>query len=384
MSELKDKLPLVTPSSALKLVNHCYVAGQVLNLVGKPGNAKTYFAAMAAAELTRIHGKQFYVRVIMLSQKDYTDLAGLPVISERNGIKTVTFVPMDELPKEGCWVVLLDEYNRCGQDVANASLQLLQFKKVGNHYELPKDTLVMCTGNLGDDDNTIVRTLDSAMHNRILSVQMQVNDIDFTNYMRGKYGQNCAIANIIEINPSCLNETPGEFPFATPRSLEDVQILLNTFKEEDFDNNEELAIVHTLAAGRAGGTIAAKLLSFLKYRIVVKPIEIIEDLEKAIPKLLKIKDQNAQAERATETASYIMSYPENYFIIKAGDKDADKKKKQIKNICDYFYSSVSKKQPLMPIDTTMAQLKTKLMKRADIFSHLKSDERFISVMKVNV
>lgn len=101
--------------------------------------------------------------------------------------KKVVMTAADIFPEEDgkIHVFFLDEYNRDAEKMA-ASMNLLLSGSIGNQYSLPKRTIVVAAGNLGEDiDKVSVQRLDNATFDRFSSATLMKRDVvsgqEFTN-----------------------------------------------------------------------------------------------------------------------------------------------------------------------------------------------------------
>lgn len=93
--------------------------------------------------------------------------------------KKVVMTAADIFPEEDgkIHVFFLDEYNRDAEKMA-ASMNLLLSGSIGNQYELPRRTIVVAAGNLGEDiDKVSVQRLDNATFDRFSSATMMKRDV---------------------------------------------------------------------------------------------------------------------------------------------------------------------------------------------------------------
>ena len=69
------------------------------------------------------------------------------------------------------YVLFLDELNACSQDIQKAFYSLIHEKRIGE-YHLPEGSVVIGAGNRMQDA-AIVKTMSSALINRMFHVQMK-------------------------------------------------------------------------------------------------------------------------------------------------------------------------------------------------------------------
>lgn len=98
---------------------------------------------------------------------------------ETGKAKRVVMRPADIFPEEDgrVHVFFLDEYNRDSEKMA-ASMNLLLSGSIGSQYTLPKRTIVVAAGNLGEDiDKVSVQRLDNATFDRFSSAVLMQRDV---------------------------------------------------------------------------------------------------------------------------------------------------------------------------------------------------------------
>ena len=71
------------------------------------------------------------------------------------------------------YVLFLDELNACSQEVQKAFYSLIHERRIGE-YHLPEGSIVVGAGNR-IQDSAIVKTMSSALINRMFHVQMKAD-----------------------------------------------------------------------------------------------------------------------------------------------------------------------------------------------------------------
>lgn len=77
------------------------------------------------------------------------------------------------IAREQPYCLFLDELNACSQDVQKAFYSLTLERRVGE-YLMPEGSIVIAAGNRAQD-SAIVRTMSSALINRMIHVQLKVS-----------------------------------------------------------------------------------------------------------------------------------------------------------------------------------------------------------------
>jgi hypothetical protein len=113
--------------------------------------------------------------------------------------------------------LFLDELPACTPDVQKAFYSLLLERRIGEH-RLPRGSWVVAAGNRAED-RALVRTISSALVNRVLVLNVRVDVGEWTRWATG-HGVRPEIIHFIGESPDALNRpVPLEpVPFSTPRS----------------------------------------------------------------------------------------------------------------------------------------------------------------------
>lgn len=181
-------------------------------------------------------------------------------------------------------VLFLDEFNRAPADILNASLQLILDKRLHSHV-LPvidgKATLVVAAINPDGDDYT-VSSLDPALLDRFLQLEVQVDKTEWLAYARSKK-INAIITDFIIEHPDRLYFEPEEGATATPRSWEKLG------KFMDIIDSIDKSHLFTLVKGLVGSEVGSQFVRF--YEDYSKSMKF-ADIEKETKKLLKAHKNN--------------------------------------------------------------------------------------------
>lgn len=195
----------------------------VLKISSKPGVAKSAISRSIAKKMG------YDYKDIRLTMIDETDLGLYPDKTEmefvnKNGDKSKIKVLDFIVPR---WafesnlrptIIHFEELNRASLQVRNAALQILLERQIGNDFFFNENVLMMCSGNLGEEDGTDVEELDSALNNRLIHVEHKLSTEEWIN---GYAEENIhpIIVEYIKSNPDQLYKADGNSPaYATPRS----------------------------------------------------------------------------------------------------------------------------------------------------------------------
>ncbi len=158
------------------------------------------------------------------SQLAPEDIIGVPRIRD----EVSEFLPPKMIARKEPYVLFLDELNACSQEVQKAFYSLIYERRVGE-YHLPEGSVVVGAGNRAQD-SAIVKTMSSALINRMFHVQLKV---DVRQWLDWAYdaGINPWVIDYINARPEHLFSQPpkSEEPFSTPRSWHMLSDLLTEY-----------------------------------------------------------------------------------------------------------------------------------------------------------
>ena len=147
------------------------------------------------------------------SQLAPEDIIGIPQIKG----DTSEFLPPKMIARKEPYVLFLDELNACSQEVQKAFYSLIHERRIGE-YHLPEGSIVVGAGNRAQD-SAIVKTMSSALINRMFHVQMKADPRQWIKWAH-ESGLHPWVIDYITQRPDHLFSEPPktEEPFSTPRS----------------------------------------------------------------------------------------------------------------------------------------------------------------------
>jgi hypothetical protein len=147
------------------------------------------------------------------SQLAPEDLLGVPQI-----IDGVTrFCPPAMIAREQPYCLFLDELNACSQDVQKAFYSLILERRVGE-YVMPEGSIVIAAGNRAQD-SAIVRTMSSALINRMIHVQLKVSASEWLQWAQQAQLHTLVLEYLAQRPDHLWSQPPKhEEAFSTPRS----------------------------------------------------------------------------------------------------------------------------------------------------------------------
>jgi hypothetical protein len=200
--------PAVTLSQAKELVR-CLADSESLLLLSPPGVGKSAAVEQAARDAGLV------VRSLLGTQIAPEDVSGVPKLVNDRAVFCPPRLLLPEDDKPFC--LFLDELPAAPPDVQKAFYSLLLERRVGE-YRLPKGTWVVAAGNRSED-RALVRTLSSALVNRVFVVPVRV---DFDEWLRWAEdaGVRADVRGFIRFVPMALQRAvpPDPVPFSTPRA----------------------------------------------------------------------------------------------------------------------------------------------------------------------
>lgn len=174
---------------------------------GAPGIGKSALVEQFAKEL------DLPCVSLLGSQLAPEDIIGIPQIKG----ETSEFLPPKMIARKEPYVLFLDELNACSQEVQKAFYSLIHERRIGE-YHLPEGSIVVGAGNRAQD-SAIVKTMSSALINRMFHVQMKADARQWIKWAQENNLHPWVIDYIIQRPDHLFSEPPKtEEPFSTPRS----------------------------------------------------------------------------------------------------------------------------------------------------------------------
>lgn len=188
------------------------------------------------------------------SQLAPEDIIGIPQV--RDGVSE--FLPPKMIARKEPYVLFLDELNACSQEVQKAFYSLIYEKRVGE-YHLPEGSIVVGAGNR-TQDSAIVKTMSSALVNRMFHVQMKA---DAGQWLEWAYenGLHPWVIDYITQRPDHLFSVPPktEEQFSTPRSWHMLSDILKEYGAGEKELSEDtlrMLVYGCVSASHAGMFVA--------------------------------------------------------------------------------------------------------------------------------
>lgn len=191
------------------------------------------------------------------SQLAPEDIIGIPQIKG----DTSEFLPPKMIARKEPYVLFLDELNACSQEVQKAFYSLIHERRIGE-YHLPEGSIVVGAGNRAQD-SAIVKTMSSALINRMFHVQMKADPRQWIKWAHKNALHPWVIDYIIQRPDHLFSEPPkSEEPFSTPRSW---HMLSDALKEYSAGKREiSNDVLKMLAYGCLTPSHAGMFLAYTK------------------------------------------------------------------------------------------------------------------------
>lgn len=191
------------------------------------------------------------------SQLAPEDLIGVPQIQGN----TSRFCPPKMIARDKPYLLFLDELNACTQEVQKAFYSLILERRIGE-YHLPEGSIVVAAGNR-TGDSAIVKTMSSALVNRMFHVQLKVDAKQWINWGYEK-GLHSWVLDYITNRPDHLFSEPPktEEPFSTPRSWHMLSDALKEYGAGEREISEQ--ILRILSYGCVSAHHAGMFLAFVR------------------------------------------------------------------------------------------------------------------------
>ena len=191
------------------------------------------------------------------SQLAPEDIIGIPQIKG----ETSEFMPPKMIARKEPYVLFLDELNACSQEVQKAFYSLIHEKRIGE-YHLPKGSVVIGAGNRSQD-SAIVKTMSSALINRMFHVQLVADPQQWINWAY-ENGLHSWVIDYITQRPDHLFSEPPktEEPYSTPRSWHMLSDALKAYGAGEKEVPE--SILRVLSFGSVSASHAGLFLAFVK------------------------------------------------------------------------------------------------------------------------
>jgi len=218
---------------------------------GAPGIGKSALVEKFAAEVG------LPCVSLLGSQLAPEDIIGIPQIQD----EVSTFLPPKMIARKEPYVLFLDELNACSQEVQKAFYSLIHERRIGE-YHLPAGSIVIGAGNRAQD-SAIVKTMSSALINRMFHVQLKADPTQWLNWAYEE-GLHPWVINYITQRPDHLFSEPPktEEPYSTPRSWH----MLSDALKEYHAGSEVIpdTMLKTITYGCISAGHAGMFLAFIK------------------------------------------------------------------------------------------------------------------------
>ena len=288
--EIRDRLSDLTARERKYFMTMWPKSG-VLYITSKPGIAKSAIARSIADKMG------FRYMDIRLSMVDETDVGLYPSLDTVNGKKCLDFVvPRWALEANNQPTIIhFEELNRASLNVRNAALQILLERQIGIDFKFNNTVLMMCSGNLGDEDGTDVEEFDNALNNRLIHFSHTLGADEWIENF-AKDNVHSVITSYIKAYPEKLYQNPTENTkaYATPRSWKFMSDFIVGNFGKDASPREFLPLLQEVAHGYIGNS-AQRFIQYCQEMVNITIQDIIDRYDKIEKELDKYnRDKNSE------------------------------------------------------------------------------------------
>jgi MoxR-like ATPase len=294
MSDTADRLIETVTLKQAKGLIRALAAEQSLLLLSPPGVGKSDIVRQAAGDAG------LPCRSLLGTQIAPEDVSGIPRIV---GERSVFCPPRVLLPEEAKpFCLFLDELPACAPDVQKAFYSLLLERRLGEHL-LPPGTWVVAAGNRAED-RALVRTISSALLNRVTILQIEVNLDEWIAWAEANRVRRDVIAFVKQNPDALLRPVPRDpVPFSTPRAWASLARALDLAEQAGILSEP---IAKALAHGRVSAQDAAAFVAAAfgyQTQSPARPAVTIDDLD------LSVRLTNVLAAEGIDTIEQLLAYP---------------------------------------------------------------------------
>lgn len=209
MSTDGDRLIETVTLSQAKALMQAAAHQQSFLLLSPPGVGKSDMVQQAAREAG------LPCRSLLGTQLAPEDVSGVPYIVNERSVFCPPRALLPENPAPFC--LFLDELPACTPDIQKAFYSLLLERRLGEHA-LPEGTWVVAAGNRSQD-RALVRTLSSALVNRVIVLNVRVDNDEWLQWAKGANVRREITSYIVDFPSALLRDIPNPpAPFSTPRA----------------------------------------------------------------------------------------------------------------------------------------------------------------------
>ncbi len=204
-------------------------------------------------------------------------------------------------------LIFFDELNRASLETRNASLQILNEKKIGDSFKFNDNVYMASAGNLGDEDGTEVEEFDSALWNRLVPMRYELTFGEWKNQFAAA-NVNPFIVEFLEGRPEFMwkkDSKDVEKSYATPRSWTNLSKIVG----KDADIDETLMVATDFGSMYVGSSIN-QFLRFLQDRKAIS-------LKDILARFTKIEPQVKALNRARHSEIFAEMKKQKFIDLKA-------------------------------------------------------------------
>ena len=235
---------------------------------------------------------------IRLSQIDETEVGMFPKVIdvEINGKKDYALkhiVPeWCHMANEKPSLVNFEELNRASLSVRNAALQLFLEREIGYNFKFNDNVFMVATGNLGEEDGTMVEEFDKALNGRLIQLN---HTLSINEWCIGFAYDNIQpfIIDFIKAKPEYyyddnISENSSYDSYPSPRSWTFLSDYITKWYGDKVNvNNDIIKDIINVSPSYVGKASIA-LINYLNEGLIININDIINDYKNAKKKITKI------------------------------------------------------------------------------------------------
>jgi len=222
----------------------------------------------------------FGIYDLRISQLDSTDIKGIPIPIEENGIRKTVWVLPNFLPRnpKSKGIIFCDELNLGVPSVQNSFYQIIHDRRIGD-LPLPAGWYVLACGNR-QSDRTNVFEMSMALANRFCHVELAAPSAEQWTAWAAKRNIDTRIMSFVNFKPQALYKfepAARSKSFPTPRTWFFCHELIHGLNPE---NEEEWEQYTKLTASAIGEGMALEFAAFSRLNQKIDINDILKNPQK--------------------------------------------------------------------------------------------------------
>ena len=207
------------------------MSGTTVNLVGSTGIGKTMMAEQIAKKFKR----KFYAFNSAINSVE--DLTGIPYIDHEK--KETHWSKPFWFPKDGKFLLLIDEINRADKGTLNALLPFILSGSLHEH-QLPKGVWIMTASNPDTEDYDLINSFeDKAVFSRMCILNVGIDTGSWRTWIKETKRTTKHLETLMEDTLEKRNTILPDTQVPNPRSFAKMVDMIKTAKKYNKENKEK-------------------------------------------------------------------------------------------------------------------------------------------------